>query len=101
MLARTGEELLKICEEESISLSEYAIRIEMREDVYKRQIFLLSSDGIIPCFPSILTWARLPSISSLYILESIEIEELKVLTNSLTPSVNLPPQSFILFILIF
>ena len=28
MLARTGEELLKICEEESISLSEYAIRNE-------------------------------------------------------------------------
>ena len=42
MLARTGEELLKICEEESISLSEYAIRIEMRdrelsrEEVYKK-----------------------------------------------------------------
>ena len=31
MLARTGEELLKICEEESISLSEYAIRIDRRE----------------------------------------------------------------------
>ena len=42
MLARTGEELLKICEEESISLSEYAIRTEMRdrelsrEEVYKK-----------------------------------------------------------------
>lgn len=42
MLARTGEELLKICEEENISLSEYAIRIEMRdrelsrEEVYKK-----------------------------------------------------------------
>ena len=30
MLARSGEELLKICEEENISLSEYAIRIEIR-----------------------------------------------------------------------
>ena len=42
MLARTGEELLKICEKENISLSEYAIRIEMRdrelsrEEVYKK-----------------------------------------------------------------
>lgn len=42
MLARSGEELLKICEEENISLSEYAIRIEMRdrelsrEEVYKK-----------------------------------------------------------------
>ena len=42
MLARSGEELLKICEEENISLSEYAIRIEMedkglsREEVYEK-----------------------------------------------------------------
>ena len=41
MLARSGEELLRICEEENISLSEYAIRIEMedkglsREEVYE------------------------------------------------------------------
>ena len=40
MLARSGEELLRICEEENISLSEYAIRVEMenndisREDAY-------------------------------------------------------------------
>ena len=37
MLARTGEELLKICEEESISLSEYAIRIEMRDRELSRE----------------------------------------------------------------
>ncbi|AQM60944.1 MULTISPECIES: L-serine ammonia-lyase, iron-sulfur-dependent, subunit alpha [Clostridium] len=42
MIARNGEELLKICEEENISLSEYAIRSEMeksgasREDVIKK-----------------------------------------------------------------
>ena len=42
MLARSGEELLRICEEENISLSEYAIRIEMqdkglsREEVYEK-----------------------------------------------------------------
>ena len=42
MLARSGEELLKICEEENISLSEYAIRVEMedkglsREEVYEK-----------------------------------------------------------------
>ena len=42
MLARTGEELLRICEEENISLSEYAIRVEMeskelsREEVYEK-----------------------------------------------------------------
>lgn len=42
MIARSGEELLKICEEENISLSEYAIRSEMeksgasREDVIKK-----------------------------------------------------------------
>ena len=37
MLARSGEELLKICEEESISLSEYAIRIEMRDKELSRE----------------------------------------------------------------
>ena len=42
MIARNGEELLKICKEENISLSEYAIRSEMeksgasREDVIKK-----------------------------------------------------------------
>ncbi|CUQ17890.1 L-serine ammonia-lyase, iron-sulfur-dependent, subunit alpha [Clostridium baratii] len=42
MIARSGEELLKICKEENISLSEYAIRSEMeksgasREDVIKK-----------------------------------------------------------------
>ena len=42
MLARSGEELLRICEEENISLSEYAIRVEMedkglsREEVYEK-----------------------------------------------------------------
>ena len=42
MIARNGEELLKICEEENISLSEYAIRSEMeksgasREEVIKK-----------------------------------------------------------------
>ena len=41
-IARSGEELLKICDEEGISLSEYAIRTEMenrdttREDIIKR-----------------------------------------------------------------
>ena len=41
MLARSGEELLRICEEENISLSEYAIRVEMEDkglsQVYERQ----------------------------------------------------------------
>lgn len=42
MLARSGEELLKICEEKNITLSEYAIRFEMedkgisREELYKK-----------------------------------------------------------------
>lgn len=42
MLARLGEELLKICEEQNISLSEYAIRFEIedkgisREEVYHK-----------------------------------------------------------------
>ncbi|MGG7178019.1 L-serine ammonia-lyase, iron-sulfur-dependent, subunit alpha [Clostridium paraputrificum] len=41
-IARSGEELLKICDEENISLSEYAIRHEMekreisREDLFKK-----------------------------------------------------------------
>lgn len=41
-IARSGEELLKICEEEQISLSEYAIRYEMenrdisREDLFEK-----------------------------------------------------------------
>ena len=37
MLARSGEELLRICEEENISLSEYAIRIEMQDKGLSRQ----------------------------------------------------------------
>ena len=42
IVARSGEELLKICEEENISLSEYAIRLEMedkgltREEVFEK-----------------------------------------------------------------
>ena len=31
LVARSGEELLKICEKEKISLSEYAIRFEMED----------------------------------------------------------------------
>ena len=39
-IARSGEELLKICEEENISLSEYAIRYEMENrDVSREQLF--------------------------------------------------------------
>lgn len=37
MLARTGEELLRICEEENISLSEYAIRVEMESKELSRR----------------------------------------------------------------
>ena len=39
-IARSGEELLKICEEENISLSEYAIRLEMEDkDLTREQVF--------------------------------------------------------------
>ena len=39
-IARSGEELLKICEEEGISLSEYAIRYEMENrDVSREHLF--------------------------------------------------------------
>ncbi len=31
MMVRSGKELLRICEEENISLSEYAIRVEMED----------------------------------------------------------------------
>lgn len=37
MLARSGEELLKICNEENISLSEYAIRFEMEDKGLTRE----------------------------------------------------------------
>lgn len=37
MLARTGEELLKICKESNISLSEYAIRCEIEEKGLNRE----------------------------------------------------------------
>lgn len=37
MLAKTGEELLKICEEQKISLSEYAIRCEIDEKGLTRE----------------------------------------------------------------
>lgn len=39
-IARSGEELLRICEEENISLSEYAIRYEMENrDVSREEVF--------------------------------------------------------------
>lgn len=39
-IARSGEELLKICEEENISLSEYAIRYEMENrDISREELF--------------------------------------------------------------
>ena len=37
IIARLGEELLKICEEENISLSEYAIRLEMEDKGLTRE----------------------------------------------------------------
>ena len=40
IVARSGEELLKICEEENISLSEYAIRLEMEDKgLTREQVF--------------------------------------------------------------
>lgn len=40
LLARSGEELLKICKEENISLSEYAIRYEMEtKDTSREELF--------------------------------------------------------------
>lgn len=40
-IARSGEELIKICEENSISLSEYAIRREMEDkDMSREDVFL-------------------------------------------------------------
>ena len=36
-IARSGEELIKICEENSISLSEYAIRREMEDRDLSRE----------------------------------------------------------------
>jgi len=40
LLARSGEELLKICKEENISLSEYAIRYEMEtKDISREELF--------------------------------------------------------------
>ena len=40
-IARSGEELIKICEENSISLSEYAIRREMEDrDMTREEVFL-------------------------------------------------------------
>ena len=40
LIARSGEELLKICEEEKISLSEYAIRYEMEtKDITREELF--------------------------------------------------------------
>ena len=39
-IARSGEDLLRICEEEKISLSEYAIRREMEDrDVSREELF--------------------------------------------------------------
>ena len=36
-IARSGEELLKICQEENISLSEYAIRYEIEDKGISRE----------------------------------------------------------------
>lgn len=41
LMARSGEELLKICKEEKISLSEYAIRYEMEtKDITRAELFI-------------------------------------------------------------
>ena len=41
LIARNGEELLKICKEENISLSEYAIRYEMEtKDISREKLFI-------------------------------------------------------------
>lgn len=41
LMARSGEELLKICKEEKISLSEYAIRYEMEtKDITREELFI-------------------------------------------------------------
>lgn len=46
-IAKSGEELLKICEEENISLSEYAIRLEMEDkDLTREQVFAKMSKNL-------------------------------------------------------
>ena len=48
---------------------------------------------MMPCLPSILAWAMLPVISSLYILLSKEIEEWKWSVKLSVDWVKRPPQS--------
>ena len=57
-IARSGEELIKICEENSISLSEYAIRREMEDRDLSREEVISKMKNILDAMRSGATEAR-------------------------------------------
>ena len=57
-IARSGEELIKICEENSISLSEYAIRREMEDRDVSREEVLSKMQRTLEAMRSAATEAR-------------------------------------------
>ena len=57
-IARSGEELIKICEENSISLSEYAIRREMEDRDVSREVVLEKMKKTLDAMRSGATEAR-------------------------------------------
>lgn len=57
-IARSGEELIKICEENSISLSEYAIRREMEDRDLSREEVISKMKNILDVMRSGATEAR-------------------------------------------
>ena len=54
-------------------------------------IWSFSSMDTMPCSPSMVTWAMLPSMSSLYILWSNPMEALNCFTSSSISFSNRPP----------
>ena len=63
-IARSGEELIKICEENSISLSEYAIRREMEDREVSREDLFLKMKKTLDVMRHGATEAREKEVSS-------------------------------------
>ncbi len=86
-IARSGEELIKICEENSISLSEYAIRREMEDRDVSREQVLSKMKKTLDVMRSGATEARekaIYSVSGLIGGDAFKLQEYLKNGNSLT-----------------
>ena len=86
-IARSGEELIKICEENSISLSEYAIRREMEDREVSREDLFLKMKKTLDVMRNGATEARekaVYSVSGLIGGDGYKLQEYLKSGNSLT-----------------